>query len=440
MQIVLLAGGSGKRLWPLSNSLRSKQFLYTGYSSGGNSGTMISRVFQQVKKACPDSGILIATNEKSVAMLETIVEDTDFCIEPEQKDTFPAICLALAYLKEKKKVAESEVVVLCPVDVDAELRFFETFRELERLIRDGAHLALIAVQPDHPSNQFAYMLPEDKSRCSPCYWYREKPEIKDAEEYIEQGALWSGGVYAFELGYMLHRVKQIAKFEDYCDLYRNYHVMEKRSFACTVAEKEQNVWLIRYNGQWADRGNWFTFSEAGGWESSEYNIVSENSKNVRVINELNMPILCMGCDNIVIAASAGGILVSDLKKCTDIKPYVDTLTEKVMFAERTWGNFLILDVQKNSLTIKITLRKGHRMNYHSHDHRSEIWTIVSGKGTTIVDGESREVTVGDVIKLPIGCKHTVYATTDLHLVEVQLGEDISSADKKIFEQPRLYDL
>ncbi|MCI9321748.1 MAG: cupin domain-containing protein [Lachnospiraceae bacterium] len=435
MQIVLLAGGSGKRLWPLSNSLRSKQFLNVDHFSDENSGTMVSMVFGQVKRACPDSDILITTNEKSIAMLETIAEGGDFCIEPEQKDTFPAVCLALAYLSDKRKVDENEVVVLCPIDVDAELFFFETFKELEQLVRSGARLALIAIKPEYPSDQFAYILPEKKDRLSPCCWYREKPEIEDAEEYIKQGAFWSGGVYAFELGYMLRRVKQIAGFENYCDLYHKYGMMDKRSFACTVAEKEQNVWMIRYKGQWADRGNWLTFSSAKKQEDSEYNIVSDNSNNVRVVNELNMPVLCVGCNNIIVAASAGGILVSDLNTSTEIKPYVNTLIEKVMFAERTWGNFLILDVQKDSLTIKITLLKGRRMNYHSHERRKEIWTIISGRGTVIIDGESREVAAGEIINLPVGCKHTVCAATDLHIVEVQLGNDISSKDKRIFKQP-----
>ena len=234
---------------------------------------------------------------------------------------------------------------------------------------------------------------------------------------------------------MLRRVKQIAGFENYCDLYHKYGMMDKRSFACTVAEKEQNVWMIRYKGQWADRGNWLTFSSAKKQEDSEYNIVSDNSNNVRVVNELNMPVLCVGCNNIIVAASAGGILVSDLNTSTEIKPYVNTLIEKVMFAERTWGNFLILDVQKDSLTIKITLLKGRRMNYHSHERRKEIWTIISGRGTVIIDGESREVAAGEIINLPVGCKHTVCAATDLHIVEVQLGNDISSKDKRIFKQP-----
>jgi len=435
MQIVLLAGGSGKRLWPLSNAVRSKQFLKAHDTLLEDNGTMVSHVFQQVKKACPDSNILIATNGKCIAMLKTMVgTDVDFCIEPEQKDTFPAVCLALAYLHDKKKIVDDEVVVLCPVDADADLSFYKTFKRLEELVKKGAHLALIAVEPDHPSTQFAYVLPKREGRIAPCSWYKEKPDYEEAEKYIEQGAFWSGGVYAFEMGYMFQRVKEIAQFKNYYDLYDIYKLLDKRSFARTVAEKEENVWLVRYDGQWADMGNWLTFSVTRQQKDSEYSIISENSKNVRIINELHIPIVCVGCNNMVIAASAGGLLVSSMERCADIKPYVDSLMEQVMFAERTWGNFLILDIQRESLTVKITLLKGHRLNYHSHARRNEIWTIIDGIGRVTIDDKSREVRAGEVVRLPIGCKHTVYAITDLHIVEVQLGQDISSEDKRIFSK------
>lgn len=436
MQIVLLAGGSGKRLWPLSNAVRSKQFLKAYDVSDEENGMMISRVYRQVKEVCPESNILITTNEKNVAMLETIVKDVEFCIEPEQKDTFPSACLALAYLHDRKKVADDETVILCPVDVDADISFFETFWELAELVRKGAHLALVAVKPDHPSDQFAYILPKTEDRQSSCGWYREKPTVEEAEKCIEQGAFWSGGVYAFEIGYMLRCMKEIEEFADYSDLYRGFKKLKKRSFARTIAEKEQDVWLIRYNGRWADMGNWLTFSRGRERKDSRNAIISQESKNVRIINELHIPVLCVGCDNVLIAAAAGGILVSDLNRCTDIKPYVESLMEKVMFAERTWGNFLILDIQKESLTIKITLLKGHQMNYHSHARRNEIWTVVSGKGRVMIDGKSKVVEAGDIIKLPVGCRHTVYADTDLHIIEVQLGSDISGEDKIIFEQPQ----
>jgi mannose-1-phosphate guanylyltransferase len=93
----------------------------------------------------------------------------------------------------------------------------------------------------------------------------------------------------------------------------------------------------------------------------------------------------------------------------------------------------VLDVEHDSLTIKVTLNPGHQMNYHSHLHRDEVWVVISGKGTTVVDGEKKEVSVGDVIKMRAGCRHTVIALTELKMVEVQLGRDISVHDKIKYE-------
>ena len=160
---------------------------------------------------------------------------------------------------------------------------------------------------------------------------------------------------------------------------------------------------------------------------------NENCKNVHVVNELDVPVLCMGLKDVVISASPEGILVSDKEQSSYIKPFVDQLDQQVMFAEKSWGSFRVLDVEDESMTIKVTLNPGHRMNYHSHDRRDEVWTIISGSGRTIVDGMEQPVKVGDVVTMQAGCRHTIIAETELKVIEVQLGKEISVHDKKKFE-------
>ena len=116
-----------------------------------------------------------------------------------------------------------------------------------------------------------------------------------------------------------------------------------------------------------------------------------------------------------------------------IKPFVDTIDQQIMFAEKSWGSYRVLDVEEESMTIKITLNPGHRMNYHSHARRDETWTVLSGKGRTIVDGMEQSVQAGDVITMQAGCRHTVIADTELKIMEVQLGRDISVHDKQKYE-------
>ena len=116
-------------------------------------------------------------------------------------------------------------------------------------------------------------------------------------------------------------------------------------------------------------------------------------------------------------------------------PNVDSMDRQVMFAEKSWGSYRVLDVSDRNMTVKVTLNPGHGMNYHSHEKRDEVWTVVSGSGRVVIDGVYREVKAGDVIDLPVGCKHTVSASSDgLQIIEVQMGEDISVKDKKKWER------
>ena len=162
-------------------------------------------------------------------------------------------------------------------------------------------------------------------------------------------------------------------------------------------------------------------------------VMNSVCKGVHIVNELDVPILAMGLHDVVISASADGILVSDKEQSSYIKPFVDKFDQEIMFAEKSWGNYRVLDVGNQSLTIKVTLNPGHRMNYHSHKNRDEIWVVIMGEGKTIIDDCEKSIKAGDVIRMVAGCKHTVIAKSELKLIEVQLGKEITAQDKQKFE-------
>ena len=265
--------------------------------------------------------------------------------------------------------------------------------------------------------------------------FKEKPDAAAAERYIAEGALWNGGVFAFRLGYLLRRAHELIPFTDYQDLYARYEELEKISFDYAVAEREKEIQVLRYNGGWKDLGTWNTFTEAMGEPVLGRAVLNETCGNTNVVNELNIPILCMGCRDMVVAASSDGILVSDKEQSSYIKPFVEQMEQQVMYAEKSWGSFTVLDVQEDSLTIKIVLLPGHGLHYHSHEHRDEVWTIMSGTGYALIDGEKRKVGPGDVLSMPAGCKHTIFADSELKVIEVQLGTDIRVEDKYKYEMP-----
>lgn len=435
MNIILLSGGSGKRLWPLSNDVRSKQFLKLFKGPEGELESMVQRVYRQIRGVDQDAAVTIATSKTQVSSIRNqLGEDVGICVEPCRRDTFPAIALASAYLHDVMGIAETESVVVCPVDPYVNDDYFEHLKMLSDLAAtSSANLTLMGIEPTYPSEKYGYIIPKTADKVSDVETFKEKPDAATAQQYIEQGALWNGGVFAYKLGYVLNRAHELIDFTDYHDLFSKYDTLTKISFDYAVVEKEDLIQVLRFPGEWKDIGTWNTLAEAMDEPCVGNAILNETCENVHVLNELDMPILCMGLKNAVVSASPEGILVSDKEQSSYIKPFVDAFDKQIMFAEKSWGSFRVLDVEEESMTIKVTLNPGHCMNYHSHEHRDETWTIISGKGRTIVDGMEQPVQAGDVITMQAGCKHTIIAETELKVMEVQLGREISVHDKQKHE-------
>ena len=437
MNLVLLSGGSGKRLWPLSNDIRSKQFIKIFKKEDGEYESMVQRVYRQIREVDPEANVTIATSRNQVSAIHSqLGEQVGVSVEPCRRDTFPAIALAAAYLHDKMGVAKEEAVIVCPVDPYVESDYFQAISELEQLVLSGeSNLVLMGMEPSYPSEKYGYIIPADEKPVSRVKTFKEKPNTQTAKAYIREGALWNGGVFAFRLSYVLKKAHERIDFIDYEDLYDKYESLDKISFDYAVVEQEPDIQVMRFGGSWKDLGTWNTLTEEMSEPIIGQAIHNEACENISVINELNVPVLCMGLKNVIVSASAEGILVSDKEQSSYIKPFVDTIQQRVMFAEKSWGSFMVLDVEEESVTIKVTLKAGHRMNYHSHDLRDEVWTVIEGCGRTIVDGMEEIVHPGDVVTMQAGCRHTVIAETELKLIEVQLGKDISVHDKHKYEYP-----
>ena len=443
MHIILLSGGSGKRLWPLSNDIRSKQFIKIFKKEDGEYESMVQRVYHQILSVDPDASVTVATSKSQISALRNqLGSDIHISLEPARRDTFPAIALATAYLHDVEGIPEDEPVVVCPVDPYVDDSYFEALHRLSELAGEGnSALTLMGIEPTYPSEKYGYIIPESRDEVSLVRTFKEKPDKETAEQYIAQGALWNAGVFAYKIGYVLDKARELLDYTDYDDLFARYETVTKISFDYAVAEKEPSIQVMRYAGEWKDMGTWNTLTEAMEEPVIGKGTLNEKCSNVHVINELDVPVLVMGLSDVVVSASPEGILVSDKEQSSYIKPFVDAMDQQVMFAEKSWGSFNVLDVEKGSLTILVTLLPGHRMNYHSHDHRDEVWTIISGSGRTIVDGMEQRVHAGDVITMQAGCRHTIIAdeedemngAKELKLIEVQIGEAISVHDKHKYE-------
>ena len=431
MNIVLLSGGSGKRLWPLSNDVRSKQFIKIFPAGKGKYESMVQRVYRQIKEVDPDAKVTIATSKTQVSAIHNqLGADVGISIEPCRRDTFPAIALATMYLIDELNVSPEEPVVVCPVDPYVEQDYFEALKKLSDLAAKGdANLTLMGIEPTYPSEKYGYIIPKDTAEVSEVETFKEKPTVDVAKDYISKGALWNGGVFAYKLKYVADRAHELIDFKDYRDLFAKYDTLEKISFDYAVVEKEQKISVMRFKGQWKDLGTWNTLTEAMEEDIIGKGVMNDKCNGVNIINELNVPILAMGLTDVIISASPEGILVSDKEQSSYIKPFVDDMVSEVMFAEKSWGSYEVINIEKESMTIKVTLNPGHSMNYHSHKHRNEVWVVIAGTGRTVIDGMEQNVKPGDVITMAAGCKHMVYADTELKLIEVQLGSEITVEDK-----------
>ena len=435
MNIVLLSGGSGKRLWPLSNDIRSKQFIKIFKQEDGTYESMVQRVYRQIKQVDADATVTIATSRTQVSAIHNqLGDEVGISVEPCRRDTFPAIALATAYLVDVIHVDPEEAVVVCPVDPYVEDDYFEALKGLSEQAEKGeANLVLMGIEPTYPSEKYGYIIPESAAHTATVKTFKEKPTADVAKEYIAQGALWNGGVFAYKLRYVMEIAHRLIDFTDYRDLFEKYSTLTKISFDYAVVEKEKKIQVQRFAGQWKDLGTWNTLTEAMEEPVIGNGVLNDTCTGVHIVNEMDVPVLAMGLHDVVISASPEGILVSDKEQSSYIKPFVDKFEQQIMFAEKSWGSFKVIDVESESLTIKVTLNPGHRMNYHSHRNRDEVWVVISGQGKTVVDGKEQRVRTGDVITMSAGCRHTVMAETELKMIEVQLGEDINIRDKQKFE-------
>lgn len=437
MNVILLSGGSGKRLWPLSNDIRSKQFIKIFQNEAGDYESMVQRVYRGIRKADPEAKITIATAKSQLSSIFNQLGDgVEVSVEPCRRNTFPAIALATSYLRHRMGVDPEESVVVCPVDPYVDQSYFEALKVLSAQADKGeANLVLMGIEPTYPSEKYGYILPTSTEQVAEVSAFKEKPTADVAQQYIDRGALWNGGVFAYKLRYVLEKSEELMGTSDYQTLFDSYAALNKISFDYAVVEHEKRIQVCRYSGQWKDLGTWNTLTEAMEESVVGKGILADTCKGVHIVNELDVPVLAMGLRDVVISASPQGILVSDKEQSSYIRPFVDGIEEQVMFAEKSWGSYRVMDVEPGALTIKVTLNPGHGMNYHSHQRRDEVWVVISGQGEATVDGIRRPVAPGDVICMKAGSCHTVDAITELKLIEVQLGQDITVSDKHKHDRP-----
>ncbi len=443
MKIILLSGGSGKRLWPLSNDARSKQFLRLLSAPDGHAESMIQRVVRQIREANLTDDIVVGTGISQKDSIENqLGNGLSVVTEPCRRDTFPAIALACAYLRSQG-TAPDEPVIVMPCDTYTEAGYFTAIAKMAAGVQHGdADLVLMGIAPTYASSKYGYIIPADGCTpgCNgvcPVQKFTEKPDVETAARFIAEGGMWNGGVFAFRLGYLNAITDKYMPGKTFAEIREKYAEMPKISFDYEVVEKAQSVGVVRYDGEWKDLGTWNTLTDE--LPKHNYgNVHSEDCENTFVINELELPIVCLGAKDMVVAASPDGILVSDRNKSENLKHIVDNIGKRPMYEERRWGEYKVIDYVEFpdgfcSLTKQLTVKPGCNISYQRHSCRNEVWTFISGEGILVIEDEVRRVQRGDTVVIPVGTRHAIRAVTPLTFIEVQSGSNLCEEDIERFD-------
>lgn len=441
MNIILLSGGSGKRLWPLSNETMSKQFLRLLRNDKGEKESMVQRVFRQINETGINANIVIATGKSQVESIKSQLGDkTDIVIEPERRNTFPAILLASAYLKYVKHVDDDDTVLVLPVDPYTENTYFETLIKMDKAIQtNSSDMTLMGITPTYPSEKYGYIIcDKTNDEVKKVIKFQEKPTLEKAKELLNEGAYWNAGVFGFKLKYILDILDKNIKINSFEELQNRFSELKKDSFDYEVVEKANSINMVPYKGEWKDLGTWNTLTEE--MPSNHGNVITgEGNDNVSIINVEDKPVVVLGLKDVVVVNSTEGVLVSNKEKSSYLKPYVENLNEgRPLFEEKRWGEYKVLEANEfnngiKTLTKHLFIKQGKSISMQLHNNRDEVWTIINGEGELTIDDETRKVTCGDVINIKKKQKHKIVALSDLEIIETQIGNELIEEDIERFD-------
>ena len=426
MKILLLSGGSGQRLWPLSNDFCSKQYIKVLSGEDGRQ-SMLQRVFSQLKSVGKsDDAVIIASEAQKDIIYSQLGSNTKIAVEPSRKDTFPAILLGCSWLYEQGS-NEDEVVIVMPVDPYVERDYFENFEILAKKLNESeSDIALMGAIPTYPSEKYGYIIPGDqKDGYFDIKGFKEKPQLEEAKELLTQKALWNCGVFCFKLGLIKNYCSKYGLNFSYSEVKVNYDKLPKISFDYEVLEKSGNKIAIEYSGIWKDIGTWNTLTEEMDVDSIGDVYIDDTTSATHVVNTLDIPLIVMGAENLIVSATYDGILVADKERSSYLKDSLNRIKISPRYEERIWGTIKTIDRSEEGgrgvCTNKVKVASGKHTSYHRHTEHAEIITILSGEGLLVTEDCILKLTPGISVTIEAGRFHAIKGSKELVYIEILLG-------------------
>ena len=436
MYYVLLSGGSGKRLWPLSGEARPKQYLklVNKENNSMDSCSMLQRVWEQLEEAGMAKNTVITAGENQKELVYSQIKPKGMVVEPEARDTFPAVMLSCAYLYSRMGAKMEDYVAFLPVDPYTEQKYFQAIQKLEAIVRKTeAEVGLLGVVPTFPAEKYGYILPaEEKEDYIEVKGFVEKPTPERAEELLGENALWNCGVFCVKIGNMLQKCPSYGVEPDYDEMCQQYQKLPKISFDYEILQKASHLAAVKFEGFWKDLGTWDAMAEQMSTDTKGNVIMDDTCMDTQVVNELDIPVTVMGTNNLVVVASKDGILVTDKNEAARVKEVTASIEYKSKYEERRWGTLETLHESENNgvltLTRKIKIYEGMNSSYHYHTERDEIWTVLGGKGELILEGNKIALEAGKAICIRKNQRHAIKAFSDFEYIEMHVGRSVGNED------------
>ncbi len=451
MYSIILAGGSGSRLWPLSRELYPKHLLNLTSSK-----SLLQSTFERLNFCMPQENILSITNTKHLAnvkmQLKELTPAPQVLAEPVSKNTAPAIALAVKYLMQK--TGNDPIILVVPSDqlIENTEKFAATVKKGEKLAQDG-YIVTFGIEPSYPETGYGYInTSENLNNFYKVKNFVEKPDYKTAQSYLKAKTyFWNSGIFMFKASVILKEIQklapQISEISDKIDFTKSDNIpfldfdeMPNISIDYAVMEKSDNIALIKLESDWNDLGSWGSIYDVSPKDKNNNvfigHVLDEGSKNSFVYASSKL-VATIGLEDTVIVETEDAILACRKDRTQDVKKIYETLKKqndnthlvhKTVY--RPWGFYTVIAQGEGFLTKIIHVNPKQKLSVQSHNHRSEHWVVLSGTAKVILESKELILNSGYSVDIPVKAIHSLQNPYDeaVEVIEVQKGDLLIEED------------